>query len=118
MVATSADFSAISARYLGGSFRHDLKEALTVGDKDVLTDMTAGRSIVTVGLFMSDQNKNKKSDYGVSFTSNFLVGTDVYFDASTATFIEFTWKDPFGQETKLKVPNWPSSDRILTVMLP
>jgi hypothetical protein len=118
MVATSADFSAISARYLGGSFRHDLNETLTVGDKDVLTDMTAGRSIVTVGLFMSDQNKNKKSDYGVSFTSNFLVGTDVYFDASKAMFIEFTWKDPFGQETKLKVPNWPSSDRILTVMLP
>lgn len=118
MVATGTGFAAISARYLGGSFRHDLNESLTVGDTDVLTDMTAGRSIVTVGLFMSDQNMNSKSDYGVSFTSNFLVGTDVYFAASEPAFVEFTWKDPFGQETKLKVPNWPSSDRILSVMLP
>ena len=81
-VATGAGFSATLVRYLGGAFRHDFMETLSVtGGNDLLTDMTAGRTMVSVGLYMSDQNKNGKSDYGKSFTSNFLVGTDVFLDA-------------------------------------
>jgi hypothetical protein len=118
MVATGAGFSAISARYLGGAFRHDFDEVLSVGGTDTLTDMTAGRTMVTVGLYMSDQNKNGTSEYGQSFTSNFLAGTDVFLDAATPAFIALTWKDPFGVETTLKVPNWPSTDGILLVLLP
>lgn len=118
-VAMGEGFSAALIRYLGGAFRHDLGETLSVtGGNDVLTDMTAGKTMVSVGLYMSDQNKNGMSEYGQSFTSNFLVGTDVFIDAASPAFIEFNWKDPFGAEVKLKVPNWPSSEGIIAVMLP
>ena len=117
-VAAGAGFSAVSARYLGGAFRHDLKEELSVGGNNLLSDMTAGRTMVTVGLYLSDQNKNGTSELGLSFTSNFLAGTDVFLDAQAPAFIEFTWKDPFGVESQLKVPNWPSSEGILLVMFP
>jgi hypothetical protein len=95
-----------------------MKEVLSVNGSDVLTDMTAGRTQVTVGLYLSDQNKNGKSEYGQSFTSNFLAGTDLFLDAQTPAFIDFKWTDPFGVETELKVPNWPSSEGLLFVLLP
>jgi pimeloyl-ACP methyl ester carboxylesterase len=118
-VASGAGFSALLTRYLGGAFRHDLNETLSViGSNDLLSDMTAGRTMVSVGLYLSDQNENGMSDYGQSFTSSFLVGTDVFIDAAAPAFIELSWKDPFGVETKLKVPNWPSTEGILAVMLP
>lgn len=118
MVATGPGFAGISARYLGGAFRHDLKEVLLVNGSDVLSDMTAGRSQVTVGLYLSDQNKNGMSEFGQSFSSNFLAGTDVFIDATAPAFIDFKWTDPFGTETQLKVPNWPSSEGLLFVMVP
>jgi hypothetical protein len=83
-----------------------------------ITDMTAGRTMVTVGLYLSDQNKNGKSELGQSFSSNFLAGTDVFLDAQTPAFIDFKWTDPVGVETGLKVPNWPSSEGLLFVIVP
>lgn len=118
MVATGPGFTGISARYVGGAFRHDLKEVLSVNGSDVLTDMTAGRTMVTVGLYLSDQNKNGKSEFGQSFSSNFLAGTDVFIDAQTPAFVDFKWTDSFGTETSLKVPNWPSSEGLLFVLMP
>jgi pimeloyl-ACP methyl ester carboxylesterase len=110
MVVTGADHSALVMQYLAGAFRHDLKDTLLVNGSDVLTDDNAGRTTSTVGLFMSDQNMNKQSDLGSAFSAPFLVGTDVYVDATSAAWIEFN----FNGHT-LHIPNWPSTDGLLSV---
>jgi pimeloyl-ACP methyl ester carboxylesterase len=111
-VKVGADHSALVLRYLAGAFRHDLGNSLKVNGAEVLTDANAGRSTSTVGLFMSDQNMNKKSDLGAAFSAPFIVGTDVFIPSDTAGWIELDWNG-----TRMKVPNWPSSDGMLSVVI-
>lgn len=104
--------SAIVGRYIGGAFRHDLGQSLKINGEEVLSDENAGRTLVTVGLFLSDQNENKKTELGAAWTASFLVGSDVFMDASKPGFIEVEWNGE-----KMSVPNWPSSEGMLSVML-
>lgn len=103
MVKLGDKHTAMVARYLPGAFRHDLGDKLLVDGNDVLTDDNAGKTLITVGLFMSDQNTNQKSDLGVDFSQSFIVGTDVYVDASKPAWVELEING-----SKITVPNWPS----------
>jgi pimeloyl-ACP methyl ester carboxylesterase len=108
-----AGFSAVVARTYQGTFRHDLGRSLTMNGTEVLTDGTAGDDTATVGLFMSDQNLNKKTDLGVAFQVTFMAGTDVYMDAEKAAWLAF---DSNGYT--MKIPNWPSDEGLISVMFP
>lgn len=111
-VKIGADHSALVLRYLAGAFRHDLGNSLKLNGSEVLTDANAGRSTSTVGLFMSDQNANKKSDLGAAFSAPFIVGTDVFVAADSPGWIELDWSG-----SVFKIPNWPSSDGMLSVVI-
>src|SRR5205814_3143898 len=117
-VAKGDGFSAFVGRYLAGAFRHDLGDVLNFNGSDVLTDENAGKTQITVGLFMSDQNMNGMSDLGASFTSSFIVGTDVFVDASTAAWVDIDWKPmgAGGEPKHMKIPNWPSSTEGIMVV--
>jgi hypothetical protein len=104
-VKEGPDHSAMVLRYLAGAFRHDMGDSLKVNGSEVLTDENAGRTTITVGLFMADQNENKETDLGVSFKASFIIGTDVYVDATKPKWIELDWKGQI-----LKVPNYPSEN--------
>ncbi|HKU36986.1 MAG TPA: hypothetical protein VJR89_02530 [Polyangiales bacterium] len=109
-VAIGSGHSALVLRYLGGAFRSDLGNSLKINGVETLTADNAGRATSTVGLFMADQNMNKMSELGAAFSAPFIVGTDVYVDASNPAWIVFDWN---GQVTR--IPNWPSSDGLLSV---
>jgi pimeloyl-ACP methyl ester carboxylesterase len=111
-VKIGADHSALVMRYLGGAFRHDLGNSLKVNGAEVLSDANAGRATSTVGLFMSDQNANMLSELGASFSAPFIVGTDVFVPSTTPGWIEFNWNG-----TVTRVPNWPSTDGMLSVVM-
>ena len=103
---------AIIGRYLGGAFRKDLDNTLKINGEDVLTDENAGRSGSVVGFFMYDANTNNESELGAVFgPSTFLVGTDVFIDATTPAWVELEWYDPTNgnDPVTMKIPNWPSS---------
>ncbi|HKP58806.1 MAG TPA: hypothetical protein VJV78_18925 [Polyangiales bacterium] len=110
LVAVGPDHSALVLRYLAGAFRSDLGNSLKINGAETLSEQNAGRSTSTVGLFMADQNMNKQSELGAVFSAPFIVGTDVYIDASSPGWIVFDWN---GQVTR--IPNWPSSDGMLSV---
>ena len=61
---------------------------------------------------MADQNLNKKSDLGAAFSAPFIVGTDVYAASDSPGWIELDWSG-----TVTKIPNWPSSDGMLSVVI-
>lgn len=109
-VITGPGHSALVLRYLGGAFRSDLGNSLKLNGVETLTNDNAGRATSTVGLFMADQNMNKLSELGASFSAPFIVGTDVYVDAGSPAWIVLDWN---GQVTR--IPNWPSSDGMLSV---
>jgi pimeloyl-ACP methyl ester carboxylesterase len=115
MVVKGDKFSALVGRYMGGAFRHDLGNSLKFNAAEVLSDDNAGRTQITVGLFMSDQNMNGMSDLGVAFSQPFIVGTDVYVDAGQPAWIDVTWNG----QAAMRIPNWPSaSEGLLSLMLP
>jgi hypothetical protein len=109
-VITGPGHSGLVLRYLGGAFRSDLGNSLKIDGAETLTNDNAGRATSTVGLFMADQNMNKKSELGAVFSAPFIVGTDVYVDAESPRWIVLDWN---GQITR--IPNWPSSDGLLSV---
>jgi len=108
---------AVIGRYLGGAFRADLDNSLKIDGNETLTDENAGRSDSVVGLFMYDGNTNGESELGSLFTAPFIVGTDVFMDASTPAWIELKWNDPTNGSgtTTMRVPNWPSSEALILV---
>lgn len=112
-IVRSANHTAIIGRYLGGAFRKDLENSLKVNGNEVLTLDNASRSGSVVGFFMYDANENETSDLGAVFgPSNFLVGTDVYIDATKPTWIDLEFFDPTNGNPplKMKIPNWKSSE--------
>jgi pimeloyl-ACP methyl ester carboxylesterase len=102
-------FSAMVGRYLAGAFRHDLGDSMMINGEEILTDANAGKTQIVVGLFISDQNMNGKTDLGGMSPSAFLMLTDVFMGAAAPGWIELTWKPAAGPETKMTLPNWPSS---------
>jgi len=77
----------------------------------------AGRSDSVVGLFMYDGNRNGMSELGSLFTAPFIVGTDVFMDATSPAWIELEWNDPTNGSgtTSMRIPNWPSSEALTLV---
>jgi pimeloyl-ACP methyl ester carboxylesterase len=109
--------TAMVMRYYGGAFRPDLMNSLKVDGNEVLSADNSPRNSPTVGLFMSDQNDNQMSDLGSIFSAPFIVGTDVYIDATKPAWVELEWTAD-NHTTKMKVPNWPSSEGFDSVTVP
>jgi hypothetical protein len=74
-----------------------------------------------VGFFMYDANTNQQTDLGLVASAPFLSFTDVYMDASEPRFIEVRFTAGSEDETivnrTVKIPNWPSDDALILVML-
>lgn len=114
-IVRSPNHVAMIGRYLGGAFRNDLNNRLLINGNQVLTEANAGRSDSVVGLFMYDGNQNGSSELGALFgPANFLVGTDLFIDATTPAWIDIEWEDPVNGYgvTKMKIPNWPSNEAL------
>ena len=109
--------AAVVARYLGGAFRADLDNSLAIDGGEILTDENAGRSDSVVGLFMYDGNRDGQSELGSLFAAPFIVGTDVFMDASSPAWLGLVWNDPTAGNgtTRMRVPNWPSSEALILV---
>ncbi len=110
------DTVAIVARYLGGAFRWDLDNTFKVNGEEMLTEENAGRNDSVVGFFMYDANQNGQTELGADFgPSTFLVGTDVYIDATEPAWISLKFHDPTSGEppVAMKIPNWPSDQALI-----
>jgi hypothetical protein len=115
------------ARWAGGAFRQDLGDSLQIDGVEVLTDGNAGTTAFSlpglsggvVGFFMYDANENGQTDLDVDFSAPFILGTDVFMDASTPRFVEMKFDahdDTVAtKRATLRVPNWPSSDALVLV---
>jgi hypothetical protein len=117
-VVRSPNHAGIVARYVAGAFRPDWGNSLKVDGEEVLNDTNAPRNGSIVGLFLYDANENGESDLGAVFSGSFLMGTDVFVDASEPRWIEIEWTNEEGHTTMLKVPNWPSDQILQSVNLP
>jgi hypothetical protein len=134
-VVRSPNHTGIVARWGGGGFRQDLGASLTVdgtehmGPFQVLTDQNAGQTALmtslggmmplqggVVGFFMYDNNQNMMSDLGLPYAYSFIAFTDVYMQATTPGFINFSLtpgsEDPNAMNISLKASNWPSADSV------
>jgi len=105
--------SAVVFRYIGGSFRPDYGHSLKLDGNEVLTDSNTPDPNGTVGMFMYDVENDQASSLAVDFTAPFVCGVDVYIPSTDPAMIEITWN---GQT--MKVPNWPSDEGLISVMLP
>jgi pimeloyl-ACP methyl ester carboxylesterase len=126
-IVRSPDHVAPVARWAGGAFRQDLGDSLKIDGTEVLTDGNSGTTAFglsglsggVVGFFMYDANQNRRTDLSVDFSAPFIVGVDVFMDASTPRFVEmsFAAHDDTRATSRgtVKVPNWPSSDAPLLV---
>lgn len=112
-VVTGPGHSAFVMRYLGGSFRPDLGHSLKFDGNEVLSAENTAQANGTVGMFMYDANLDQMSQLNEDFMAPFVEGTDVYIPATEAAFVEVNWNG-----TKLMIPNWPSDQAMVSVMLP
>jgi pimeloyl-ACP methyl ester carboxylesterase len=115
------------ARWAGGAFRQDLGDRMTIDGADVLTDENAGATALAqpalnggvVGFFMYDANQDGRSDLSPVFTAPFIVGADIFMEATTPRFFEFAFEShddtAATRRATVKVPNWPSSDALIQV---
>jgi pimeloyl-ACP methyl ester carboxylesterase len=117
-VTRSPAYSGLIARYVAGAFRRDWGNSLVLDGVEILDDVNAPRAPSVVGLFMFDANANAQSDRGAVFTGSFLLGTDVFIDAAAPRWIDLEWTNEEGNTAKLAIPNWPSSDTLVSVNLP
>ncbi len=101
--------SAFLVRNARGAFRQDLGDSVTVDGFEALNTQDANKATTTVGLFLFDANKDKKSEGGSlsqylsPVTLPFVRGSDVYVQAGTPAFVEVTFNGK-----AMIVPNWPS----------
>jgi hypothetical protein len=132
-VVRGPNHTAVVARWGGGAFRQDLGASLKVdgtehtGPIEVLTDENAGASALktaalgggVVGFFMYDANQNMMTDLGLPYSYNFISFTDVYMPTATPGFITFTLtpgsEDLTTTNVTLKIPNWASSDALVSI---
>jgi hypothetical protein len=105
--------SAFVMRYIGGSFRPDLGHSLKFDGSEVLSGDNTPDPNGTVGMFMYDVESDGVSSLAVDFSAPFVVGTDVYIPSTDPAFVEVNWNG-----TIMKVPNWPSDEAMVSVMLP
>lgn len=112
-VTTGPGHVALAMRYIGGAFRPDLGHSLTIDGSEVLTDGNTPDPNGTVGMFMYDVESDGASSLAVDFSAPFVVGTDVFVSATDAAFVELNWNG-----TIMNVPNWPSNEGLVSVMLP
>lgn len=112
-VTTGPGHVALVMRYIGGAFRPDLGHSLKIDGSEVLTETNTPDPNGTVGMFMYDVESDGGSSLAVDFTAPFVVGTDVYVSATDAAFVELNWNG-----TIMNVPNWPSNEGLVSVMLP
>lgn len=105
--------TAFVFRYIGGAFRPDLGHSLKLNGNEVLTIENTPDPNGTVGMFMYDVETDGASSLAVDFEAPFVVGTDVYVSATDAAFVDVDWNG-----TLMKVPNWPSDEGLVSVMLP
>ncbi len=106
-IVRDAGHTSIIGRWAQGAFRQDLGNSLKIDGTEVLSNPVANAMTTTVGLFMFDANKNKKTDGGLlsAYASTpFVKGTDVYMDATKAAWITLEFDG-----TTMRVPNWPST---------
>lgn len=119
LVVRSAEHVGLVARYIAGSLRKDWGNSLKIDGMEILTDDNAGMTDRVVGMFMYDANENGETDLGAVFgPMSFLVGTDVFMDASEPRFMELEWTNEEGRSTTLRIPNWPSDQNLVSVVLP
>ena len=72
-----------------------------------------------IGSFMYDANENGQSDLGAVFgPASFLVGTDVFMDATTTRWMQIEWTNEQNRSIVMKVPNWPSERNLASLNLP
>jgi pimeloyl-ACP methyl ester carboxylesterase len=119
VVVRNPNHAGVVGRYVAGAFRKDWGNSLKFDGVEVLTDDNAPRSASVVGLFMYDANENGKSDLGAVLPNgSFLLGTDVFLDASEPRWIDVEWTNEEGSTAYLKIPNWPSTDNLISIVLP
>jgi hypothetical protein len=138
-IVRSSKYTAVIALWAGGAFRQDLGASLTVdepmsgfpsGGSDVLTDGNAGAGAFSasqslnggvVGFYMFDKNGNGKTDLGLVDSSAFQAYTDVFLDAATPQFIDFTFtaglEEPATVGHKLRISNWPSDKALIQIVI-
>jgi pimeloyl-ACP methyl ester carboxylesterase len=112
-IVKDAKHSAIVFRYIGGSFRPDLGHSLKIDGNEVLSAENTAQMNGTVGMFMYDDNLDGESQLGELFTAPFVVGTDVFVQATTGAVVEIDWNG-----TIMHIANWPSNEALISVMLP
>lgn len=118
-IVRGPDHAALVVRYVAGALRKDWNNSLKIDGEEILTEENAGKSANVVGFFMYDANENGVTDLGTDFgPMSFLVGTDVFMDATEPRFMELEWTNEEGSTSVLKIPNWPSSDVRVSVVLP
>jgi hypothetical protein len=101
-------------RTITGAFRQDLGDHLTVDGTNVLSTDIASLgpgAFPTVALLAYDANENNRTDLGKTFDSTFILGTDVFIDATTPKFVELDFNGK-----KIKISNWPASDALISVL--
>lgn len=129
LVVRGPGHAALIARWDGGGFRHDLGASLTIDGVEVLTSENAGEAALAtpaldggvVGLFMYDADTDAQTDLGLVASAPFLSFTDVFMDAATPRFMEVRFtagsEDPSIVGQTLRIPNWPSGDALMLMML-
>ena len=127
-VVRGPNHAALVVRWDGGAFRQDLGARLQVNGVDVLTSDNAGAAALAsnslrggvVGFFAYDHNLNGMTDLGLPFSGPFIAFTDVFMDASAPKFIELEFtagsEDASIVRSKLRIPNFPSSDVLMLAM--
>lgn len=118
-IVRGPDHAAMVVRYVAGALRKDWDNSLQIDGVEILTEENAGKSANVVGMFMYDDNENGETDLGAVFgPMSFLVGTDVFMDATTPRWMQLQWTNEEGATTVLEIPNWPSEDARISVVLP
>jgi len=117
-VVRAPDHMGLVGRYRGGAFRADWNNSLTFDGEEVLTEDNAGRNASVVGLFMYDANLNGDSDLGMVDNTSFLYMTDVVVDSTTPRWVDVQWTNEDMDTVQLRIPNWPSSENLTSLVLP
>jgi hypothetical protein len=119
-VVRGPNHSGIVARYVAGALRKDWNNSLKIDGVEVLTAENAPQPPPSVvGFFMYDANQNGQSEFGAVFgPTSFLVGTDVFFDASTPRWMVVEWTNEENRSITMKIPNWKSERNLASLNLP
>ena len=123
----SVKSSTVIVRWAGGAFRQDLGATLTVDGNNVLTSDNSGANAFmtsslgggVVGLFLEDKNNNGKSDLGLVDSAPFIAFTDVFIDATTPAFVQFSFtpgiEDTDTVNNMAVFSNYPSKPALINV---